>query len=154
MSEEKDEAQAGEQPVKRFHESCRLIYAAYLFGVTIPETPAGPATIPVMSIYNDPFLDELWIGRAHIEGERTLAQRLIEEKALDVWMLPRGKGKARRVSVQFDGLRALPLDLNSCIDAVALEWVVLKSVRCAQPVDVEFEEIPEVFHNQPAALKL
>lgn len=146
MDEEK-EATAGSEMARRFRESCRAIYAAHRFAVTVPETPNGPAMLPAMSVYNDPFTDEVWIGRAHIEGERTLAQRLVEEKAIDVWMLPRGTGLARRIHVDFTGLRALPLDLNSYRDEVATDWVVLQKAKCSTPAEVPFDDMPEIIRN-------
>lgn len=142
MDEEKEVA-AGSEMARRFRESCRAVYTAFRYVVTVPETPNGPALLPTMSIYNDPFTNEVWVGRAHIEEERTLAQRLVEEKAIDVWMLPRGDGLARRVHVDFDGLRALPLELDSCRNDVACEWVALKNARCATPADVPYDEMPE-----------
>lgn len=144
---EEKEVTAGSELARRFQESCRSIYAAHRYVVTVPETPDKDGMLPTMSVYNDPFTDELWVGRAHIEGERTLAQRLVEERAIDVWMLPRGNGLARRVHVDFEGLRSLPLELDTSRDAVALEWVALKSARCSTPTDVPFDEMPENIRN-------
>jgi hypothetical protein len=145
--EEDKEAAAGSEMARRFRESCHAIYAAHRFVVTVPEAPAGPAMVPAMSIYNDPFTDEVWMGRAHIEGARTLAQHLAEERAIDVWMLPRGSGLARRIHVDFEGLRALPLELDSTRDEVALEWVALKKARCSQATNVPFDDMPEIIRG-------
>lgn len=123
-----------------FRERKTELYTTFRFAVTLPNR--GGEALRVMSVYNDPFTDELWIGRAHIAGEKTLAQKLCEETRLEVFMLPRGEGMSRRVTVDFSGLRALPLNLDASADEIALEWVVLKKAKCLPAIDVE---TPEAF---------
>ena len=130
-----------------FRERKAELYTTFRFVITLPDR--GDDILRAMSVYCDPFTDELWIGRAHIAGERTLAQLLCEERLLEIWMLPRGPGLSRLIGVSFDGLRALPLNLDASADEVALEWVVLKSAKWSPPSDVE---TPECF-KVPAITK-
>jgi hypothetical protein len=131
----------------RFRERNTELYTTFRFAITLPNR--GDEMLRAMSVYCDPFTNELWIGRAHFAGEKTLAQLLCEETRLEVFMLPRGNGSSRRVLVDFVGLRALPLNLDASCDEIALEWVVLQKVCCSPPFDVE---TPERF-KQPAITK-
>jgi len=129
-------------PKARLLNRPKAIYTTWRVLILLPDR--GNEKVLAQSVYSDPFTSTLWIGRAHIEGERSLAQKLSEEHRVDVWLLPyKESGMARRISVEFARVRACPIDLDCRTAEVALDWVALEESRYSFPVDVPAEEQPE-----------
>jgi len=117
------------------------IFTCYNFTLYIPERDE---VVPLQSCFNDPFTEAVWLGRAHITDEPTLAQRLCEVTRIEILMLPRtqGFGKVRRITVKFSAHRWLPLDLDNRQDSVALEWVALEDGEIGPVKDLTRAELP------------
>ena len=92
--------------------------------------------------HHDPFLNGMWVGRAHCEGEPTLASILEHEPSLDVYLLSRGREVARKIAVSYKGLKWYPLDIDAAISGVAMEWVLLTEAKYTGCGDVELSEVP------------
>ena len=143
-------------PIRHF----ATLYASFSFAAELhhPTNEDGDERptelLSVYSIYMDPFNDILWLGRAIRAGEPTLKERL--EAAADdsgavrltAWLLPRlQEEEAMAFNFHAKISKWNPLDLNAAHDAVAIEWVGLRSGVPPQVHIVPAEEQPEHIRN-------
>lgn len=121
----------------------RNIFTCYKFVLYLRERDE---VVPLQSCFNDPFTAAVWLGRAHVMGEPTLANRLMDTKQIEIYMWPvtSGFGKVRRIKVSFASYRWLPLDLDGRRNEVAMEWVALQQgpIDVGPVDDLEPEDVP------------
>lgn len=121
-------------------------FMSFRFVVFLPDTEE---VIGVTMVYSDPFTDSMWVGKAHIEGERPLGQRMAEVKRCEVWMFPRGivfkdkrDHRARRICVNWNSMRWVPFNLDAARGEAALEHVCLEGATYETVDDVAAEQFP------------
>lgn len=119
----------------------RSIFSTFKFAAYIP---GREEIIPLQSLFNDPFTSAVWLGRAHIADEPTLANRLMDVERLEIylWPITQGFGKTRRIVILFSDYRWLPLDLDNRRNEVALEWVALQVDSVSDVEDLEPDDVP------------
>lgn len=122
-------------------------FMSFRFVVFQPETDE---VIGATMVYSDPFNGAMWIGRAHLQGERTLGQRMNEIKKCEVWMFPRNvwlddkksDTHARKIEVSWTSMRWVPFDLDATKGEAALEYVCLEGATYRLVEDVHATEFP------------
>jgi len=122
-------------------------FMSFRFAVYLPETDE---VIGATMVYSDPFTGGLWIGKAHVEGERTLGHKLAEIKKCEVWMFPRGiwlddkksDTHGRKIRVYWGSMRWVPFDLDATKSEAALEYVCLEGAQYQIVEDVHATEFP------------
>lgn len=119
----------------------RAIFGTYKFAAYIP---SREEVLPLQSCFNDPFTEAVWLGRAHIADEPTLANRLMDVERVEIylWPITQGFGKTRRIAVLFSSYRWLPLDLDNRRSEAALEWVALRADGVSDVEDLAPEDVP------------
>ena len=103
--------------------------------------------ITLHSAHHDPFVHGMWIARAHVEDSPTLASILSDEKELDIYLMSRGRDSARKITVEYEGVKWYPIDIDCSRDGAALEWVLLDQAKYTSCVDLKWDDIPNLIHK-------
>ena len=123
-----------------------MIYKSFRFGFYLPEKDKF---IGANSVHTDPFTGDLWVVRAHIKGEPTLAEHFSEISKGQVFLFEQGvNNDARRIGVKWEGQRWSPLDLDATENSVAVERLVLTGATYGPVDDIEAKDVPQSFKNK------
>ena len=107
------------------------IYKSFRFGFYIPEKGEF---IGASAIHSDPFTGDLWIVKAHVKGEPTLATSLADVSSANIFLFEQGAGGgARKLNACWSGARWSPLDMDATENKPALDRMILTAQQKTSP---------------------